>query len=281
MKRGTFKQLALAALQPKGDGPPPAPRVEHLWSQGVPIYDSIDGFVCKGCGARVTGEPSGVNWEDLDMHRLPIDCDEAKLVVIHEEYGPIWNPSDAWSEEDSAKAPNWTDMFPGTSRETKSLDAVSPEPPVLKSKLIIQSFKDESSQVKVQVTSLDESIEAALKPQELTLEDRVRREISKQGWSENFSSPETDASIPKNIQFKCGRCSRNGRTSRAFCFSQTPLPQQGWDSNPKKGTTKFLFEGRCLQCCKTFKGKLVEYSLGKRMLWKQFCDKTVGRVMDS
>jgi hypothetical protein len=87
---------------------------------------------------------------------------------------------------------------------------------------------------------------------------------------------------PEDIHFRCGRCFREGRLTKADMFSYTPLMQDGFRGWPPKAQSQSHFlEGRCYDCAKWFKGRLVEYDLGRRILWAKFCREVSSQVMDS
>ena len=42
-----------------------------------------------------------------------------------------------------------------------------------------------------------------------------------------------------------------------------------------------VLEGRCLECAVRFKGRLLDYDFGRRILWAKFRRRTVLEVMES
>ncbi len=76
---------------------------EHDWSQRVTVYEALEGVKCRGCGAAIYALD-----EDRDLDKdcvkagLPLDCDQAVPIVIHEEYKD-WD-EEGWMDED---VPEW------------------------------------------------------------------------------------------------------------------------------------------------------------------------------
>ena len=66
---------------------------QHIWKEREKVYDGVYSFKCGGCGACIISENHAPIAEDLTQQKLPLDCDEASVAVIHEEYM-------AWDEDD-------------------------------------------------------------------------------------------------------------------------------------------------------------------------------------
>jgi hypothetical protein len=81
---------------------------------------------------------------------------------------------------------------------------------------------------------------------------------------------------PSDIHFKCGRCERNQKTQQAQLFSYTPTGQI-----KHQMIQGHFLEGRCFRCTRFFKGRVLEYGLGRRILWARFCQDTALKVMES
>lgn len=81
---------------------------------------------------------------------------------------------------------------------------------------------------------------------------------------------------PPDIHFKCGRCERSQKTQKAHLFSYTPTGQI-----KHQMIQGYVLEGRCFWCTRFFKGRVLEYGLGRRILWARFCQETTARVMES
>jgi len=106
-------------------------------------------------------------------------------------------------------------------------------------------------------------------------------------YSKDALDPEDrpfDGDPPQDVHFSCGSCLRRGVLRRADLFSYTPLPRhnrlRSGGPPPESFPTEVL-EGRCLECALYFRGRLLEYDFGRRVLWAQFCRETSRRVMDS
>ena len=65
------------------------------------MYEGIDMVVCKGCGAVVLVVVESLD-ESCEMAKLPLDCDEAVPIVIHEEYDD-WTGG-PWDDDEK---PRW------------------------------------------------------------------------------------------------------------------------------------------------------------------------------
>lgn len=72
---------------------------KHTWSRGVVIYEFISKFTCRDCGACITSDDEPPSDEDILRQKLPLDCDEAIPIVIHEEYASS-ESIDPWDEDD-------------------------------------------------------------------------------------------------------------------------------------------------------------------------------------
>lgn len=88
------------------------PVTKHVWSEGFPVYEGIYGCECRGCGARVMTVAAAPTDDELSHARLPLDCDDAVPVVLHEEYLQ-WDGGDLWNEEDALKKPVFKDDLQG------------------------------------------------------------------------------------------------------------------------------------------------------------------------
>jgi len=84
------------------------PLAKHQWSEGFPIYEGLQGCVCRGCGARVMTMEEAPTDEEVLQADLPLDCDEAVLTVVHEEY-KSWDGEDLWEDSDVGRPPVWKD----------------------------------------------------------------------------------------------------------------------------------------------------------------------------
>ena len=73
----------------------------HQWSRRMAVYEGIDMVVCKGCGAVVLVVVESLD-ESCEMAKLPLDCDEAVPIVIHEEYDD-WTGG-PWDDDEK---PRW------------------------------------------------------------------------------------------------------------------------------------------------------------------------------
>lgn len=73
----------------------------HHWSKRMAVYELIDMIVCKGCGAQILITDRDVE-NACAQAGLPLDCDEAVPMVIHEEYGD-WDGG-PW---DGDEKPRW------------------------------------------------------------------------------------------------------------------------------------------------------------------------------
>jgi hypothetical protein len=80
------------------------PPTKHVWSEGFPVYEGLRGVECRGCGARSISMEYPVTDEEVIQAGLPLDCEEAVAVVIHEDY-KFWEGEDLWEEEDQHKPP--------------------------------------------------------------------------------------------------------------------------------------------------------------------------------
>lgn len=101
-------------------------------------------------------------------------------------------------------------------------------------------------------------------------------------WPKTSQDQPSEGDPPEDVHFRCGRCFREGRVRRADVFSYTPLAQEGFQGWPPKAkAASHLLEGRCFGCARYFKGRLLEYDLGRRILWRRFCEETTSSVMDS
>lgn len=79
---------------------------QHHWSNPVAVYEGVDGYKCRGCGALTLGDDAegGVTAEQLAHVHLPEDCDEAKAVVEAGTYN-AWD-GEPWDEKNRGKF-NW------------------------------------------------------------------------------------------------------------------------------------------------------------------------------
>lgn len=77
---------------------------KHVWSEGFPIYEGLRGVECRGCGARIMSMEYPVTDEEVTQADLPLDCDDALPVVIHEDY-KFWDGEDLWDEADLYQKP--------------------------------------------------------------------------------------------------------------------------------------------------------------------------------
>lgn len=79
---------------------------EHDWSTRVCVYETLDMIVCKGCGACIlTADPDGNFDSDCEQAELPLDCEQAVPVVIHEEYKD-WDQG-PWDDNDPPEWGEW------------------------------------------------------------------------------------------------------------------------------------------------------------------------------
>ena len=78
----------------------------HVWDTGTCIYETVYGFVCRDCGARIVSDEVSPTSSDLKDSRLPENCDDAVIVVIHDDYAS-WSPDDCWLEDDIYRKPVW------------------------------------------------------------------------------------------------------------------------------------------------------------------------------
>lgn len=64
----------------------------HYWSKPLITKNRGKGYKCKKCLALVEGANSDF-WDkpsrvDLIVHKIPDDCNESAIMVIHESYKP-------------------------------------------------------------------------------------------------------------------------------------------------------------------------------------------------
>lgn len=74
---------------------------QHEWSHPVCIYEMVDGVVCRRCKATILIRPDETIDDACLRSELPLDCNEAVPVVIHEEYDE-WDDG-FWMDEE----PRW------------------------------------------------------------------------------------------------------------------------------------------------------------------------------
>jgi hypothetical protein len=87
---------------------------EHDWSLRVCVYETIDGVTCRNCGAQIYAmSDDGDLDKDCEQANLPLDCEQAVPVVIHEDYKE-WDDG-AWDEKDDV--PQWGKWGVAFSRE--------------------------------------------------------------------------------------------------------------------------------------------------------------------
>ena len=70
----------------------------HDWSFPLCVYETTSMFKCRWCSAVIMSIDDGPTAEDLKHARLPVDCDEAVLVVIHDDY--VSGETESWLGDD-------------------------------------------------------------------------------------------------------------------------------------------------------------------------------------
>ncbi len=76
----------------------------HVWSLGIPIYECIAGYKCRGCGAVCVTCDYPIEVSSLDGQgpdgTIPEDCDEAAPLVASGKFGWDQEELPPWYEED-------------------------------------------------------------------------------------------------------------------------------------------------------------------------------------
>jgi len=88
---------------------------EHDWSQRVTVYEGLDGVKCRACGAALLAlDEDGDLDDDCVKAGLPLDCDQAVPIVIHEDYKD-WD-EEGWMDTD---VPEWGEWCAATNVPSK------------------------------------------------------------------------------------------------------------------------------------------------------------------